>query len=64
MKKNQEPGMGPKSMALLEQLGLDSIDKIRTLSWEKNMLLMAEHNPRYINANMAYVLMDAIQDKH
>lgn len=52
--------LGPKSLALLKALHIDDIDQVKKLGWKKIILLIAEHDPKYINANMAYALIGAI----
>ena len=56
--------LGPKSLALLKRINIHDIQILQKLGWKKVMLLIAEHDPKYINANMAYALIGAIQNKH
>jgi len=54
--------LGPKSGAVLRAAGIVTVEELRELGWEEALVRVAELDPRWINANMAYGLMAAIDD--
>ena len=52
--------LGPKSGAALRRVGVTTVEELQELGWEEALIRLAEDDPRWINANMAYGLMAAI----
>ena len=50
--------LGPKSGAVLREVGITTVEELRELGWEEALIRVAEHDPRWINANMAYAADD------
>lgn len=52
--------LGPKSGAALRAVGITTVEELRDLGWEEALIRVAELDPRWINANMAYGLIAAV----
>jgi len=63
MKLEQLPGLGPKSIAALNQIGLYTLDDLKLLGSVKTYLKLKQNPQSRLSLNMLYALQGAIEQR-